>query len=53
MIDHLEAEYGYSRQQAYTICSVGVDLKVTELVDVPNFMVSAFLPLEILGRERR
>jgi formamidase len=48
MIDHLVAEYGYTRQQAYAICSVAVDLKVSELVDVPNFVVSAFLPLDIL-----
>jgi acetamidase/formamidase len=24
-----------------------VDLKISELVDVPNFVVSAFLPLDI------
>lgn len=48
MIDHLGAEYGYSRQQAYAICSVAVDLKISEMVDVPNFIVSAFLPLDIL-----
>ena len=47
MIDHLMAEYGYTRQQAYAICSVAVDLKISELVDVPNFVVSAFLPLDI------
>lgn len=47
MIDHLAAEYGYTRQQAYALCSVAVDLKVSELVDVPNFVVSAFLPLDI------
>jgi formamidase len=47
MIDHLTAEYGYTRQQAYAICSVGVDLKVSEVVDVPNFVVSAFLPLDL------
>src|SRR5579884_255013 len=46
MIDHLQ-ERGYSRQQAYAICSVAVDLKVSEVVDVPNFIVSAFLPLDI------
>ena len=46
MIDHL-AERGYSRQQAYAICSVAVDLKISELVDVPNFVVSAVLPLDI------
>jgi formamidase len=48
MIDHLTAEYGYSRQQAYAICSVCVDLKVSELVDVPNFVVSALLPLDVI-----
>jgi formamidase len=47
MIDHLGQHGGWTRQQAYAICSVAVDLKVSELVDVPNFVVSAFLPLEI------
>ncbi|MGH9006245.1 MAG: acetamidase/formamidase family protein [Acidimicrobiales bacterium] len=47
MIEHLGAEYGYSAQQAYAICSVAVDLKVSQVVDVPNFIVSAVLPLSI------
>ena len=42
-------ERGWSREQAYCICSVAVDLKVSEVVDVPNFVVSAFLPLDIFG----
>lgn len=42
-------ERGWSREQAYCICSVAVDLKVSELVDVPNFVVSAFLPLDIFS----
>ena len=46
MIDHL-GERGWSRQQAYAICSVAVDLKISQLVDVPSFLVSAFLPLDI------
>jgi formamidase len=46
MIDHL-GERGWNRQQAYAICSVAVDLKVSQLVDVPNFLVSAFLPEDI------
>jgi formamidase len=46
MIDHL-GERGYDRQQAYTICSVAVDLRVSQVVDVPNFIVSALLPLDI------
>lgn len=48
MIDYLEAEHGFTRQQAYTICSVAVDLHVSEVVDVPNFVVTAFLPLAVL-----
>ncbi|HET9769487.1 MAG TPA: acetamidase/formamidase family protein [Acidimicrobiia bacterium] len=47
MIVHLVHEYGYTRPQAYTICSVAVDLKISQAVDVPNVIVSAFLPLEI------
>jgi formamidase len=49
MIDLL-VERGWSRQQAYAICSVAVDLKLSELVDVPNLVVSAFLPLDIFGK---
>lgn len=46
MIDML-GERGYSREQAYAICSVAVDLKVSQVVDVPNLLISAFLPLDI------
>jgi formamidase len=47
MIGHLTHEYGFTRQQAYTICSVAVDLRISQAVDVPNVIVSAFLPLDI------
>jgi formamidase len=47
MIEHLVAERRYSREQAYVLTSVAVDLRISELVDVPNVVVSAFLPLDI------
>lgn len=47
MIEHLVSDRGYTREQAYAICSVAVDLKISELVDVPNVVVSAVLPLDI------
>jgi formamidase len=47
MIDHLVDEYGYTPQQAYALCSVAVDLRVSQVVDVPNVIVSAVLPLSI------
>jgi formamidase len=46
MIAHLEGR-GWTRQQAYAICSVAVDLKISQVVDVPSFLVSAFLPEDI------
>jgi formamidase len=46
MIEHL-GERGWTRQQAYAICSVAVDLKISQLVDVPNMLVSAFLPEDV------
>jgi formamidase len=36
-------ERGFSREQAYVICSVAVDLRVSNVVDVPNYVVSALL----------
>jgi formamidase len=46
MIEHLETR-GFDRQQAYALCSVAVDLRVSQVVDVPNLLVSALLPLDI------
>ncbi len=46
MIDLLQ-ERGWTRDQAYVICSVAVDLKISNVVDVPNYVVSAFLPEDI------
>ena len=40
-------ERGFSREQAYVICSVAVDLRISNVVDVPNYVVSALLPERI------
>ena len=47
MIDYLGDTRGLTRQQAYCLTSVAVDLKVSQVVDVPNLFVSAFLPEDI------
>ncbi|MGI8550996.1 MAG: acetamidase/formamidase family protein [Dehalococcoidia bacterium] len=47
MIDYLARERGLSREEAYILCSVAVDLKISEVVDAPNWVVSAFLPLSL------
>lgn len=50
MIAHLQASHGLSREQAYMLCSVAVDLKISEIVDAPNWIVSAYLPLSLFAR---
>lgn len=40
-------ERGWSREQAYILCSVAVDLRISNAVDLPNVTVSAFLPEDI------
>jgi acetamidase/formamidase len=47
IIDYLVAERGLTREQAYCLCGVVLDLKISQIVDAPNFMVSAYLPLGI------
>ncbi len=47
MIGYLVRARGLSREQAYALSSVAVDLKISEVVDAPNWVVSAFLPLSI------
>jgi acetamidase/formamidase len=47
MIDHLHAERGLTRGDAYILCSAAVDLKVSEVVDAPNWTVTAYLPESI------
>ncbi len=47
MIDYLEARLGVERAAAYALCSVAVDLRISEVVDIPYPLVSALLPLDI------
>jgi formamidase len=47
MIDHLEQRYGFERPAAYALCSGAVDLRVSEVVDVPHPLVSALLRLDV------
>ncbi len=47
MIGHLERRYGLQRPAAYALCSACVDLRISEVVDVPYPLVSALLPLDV------
>jgi acetamidase/formamidase len=49
MIAYLEHRQDLSPEQAYALCSVAVDLRISELVDAPNWVVSAFLPQDLFA----
>ncbi|MHB8573881.1 MAG: acetamidase/formamidase family protein [Dehalococcoidia bacterium] len=49
MIAHLCDRHGFTPDEAYVLCSVAVDLKISEIVDAPNWIVSAFLPKSIFA----
>jgi acetamidase/formamidase len=44
MIEHLGRERGLSREDAYILCALAGDLKITEVVDAPMWMVAMFMP---------
>lgn len=47
MIEYLGREYRLAPDLAYMLCSVAVDLRISEIVDLPNYLVSAHLPKSI------
>jgi len=49
LVDHLVAERGLTREEAYVVASVAADLRISEIVDAPNWIVSAFIPESIFG----
>lgn len=48
MIDLLCRRFGYSAIDAYMLCSVCADLRISSIVDVPNWVVSFYFPRIVL-----
>jgi acetamidase/formamidase len=44
MVDLLSARYKMSAVEAYMLCSVCADLRISEIVDIPNWVVSLYFP---------
>ena len=49
MIRWLQVEHGMGREDAYILCSLAADLKISQIVDAPNWCVSAYLPLTVFA----
>ena len=40
------------RDRAYVLCSVAADLRVGQVVDIPNYVVTAVLALDVFDKYR-
>ncbi len=49
MLGWLESEHGLHRGQAVALMSVALELRISQVVDMPNPLVSAALPLDVFG----
>jgi acetamidase/formamidase len=49
MVEHMSTTYHLEPVEAYVLASLVVDLKISEIVDKPNWIVSSYLPLAIFG----
>lgn len=47
MIDRLHKKAGMDEQWAYALCSIAGQLKISEIVDQPNWVVSFYMPKSI------
>lgn len=50
MIAYIQREHGLTAEQAYILSSVAVDLRVGQVVDVPNYIVTAVLNLDVFDK---
>jgi formamidase len=47
MLDWLQATKGLTKDQAFVVTSVACDLRISNVVDVPNYAVTTICPMEI------
>ncbi|MDA8073926.1 MAG: acetamidase/formamidase family protein [Actinomycetota bacterium] len=52
LVDWTASRYAMEPVEAYVLASVAAHLRITEIVDAPNWVVSAYLPLGIFSRGR-
>ena len=50
MIAYIQRNHGLNAEQAYILASVAVDLRVGQVVDVPNYVVTAVLNMDVFDK---
>ncbi|KAJ3991810.1 Formamidase [Lentinula boryana] len=51
MVQYLGQEYGLDPVEAYMLCSVTGDLRIHEVVDMPNYLVGLMMPSSIFSQQ--
>jgi len=50
-INWLMATKGLTKEQALVVASVACDLRISNVVDVPNYAVTTICPMEIFSKK--
>jgi formamidase len=50
MIDWLKTTKGLTKEQAFVVTSVACDLRISNVVDVPNYAVTTICPMNIFDK---
>jgi len=51
MVQYLIEQHDLTKDEAYALCSLAGDLKIAEVVDLPNMLVTMHMPKHVLGVE--
>lgn len=52
LIEWISHEARLTPEDAYVLSSVAAELRISQVVDAPNWTVTAFLPLRVLDRAK-
>ncbi|MGB5357989.1 MAG: acetamidase/formamidase family protein, partial [Eudoraea sp.] len=53
MVEHISTNYNMSWEEAYMLCSLIGDLKIAEVVDLPNMLVTMHIPKSVFKKDKK
>lgn len=53
MVEHISTYYEMSWEEAYMLCSLIGDLKIAEVVDLPNMLVTMHIPKNVFEKDKK
>ncbi len=53
MVEHISKTYGITWEESYMLCSLIGDLKIAEVVDLPNMLVTMHIPKSVFNKNKK